>query len=247
MQKFVFIHLPKTAGSSFDDALRRALGEQAVSPPFAASHLTEAQAATLDLYKVVSGHISLTDVERYFPDRTIITILRDPIDRCVSCYNYFAKVAPPADESMPDVIAAQNHDIDEFFALDRQVTYRSIFNRQTRQLGDHALNLAADHGAALDRAMRVLDRAAWIGLQDSIASDLVELMTRLPEFASIDMRPLNVTPGRRGVETLSAETLDNVRSLNAYDIRLYDYAASMRAPVRGQLRRDTEKTMSLLK
>jgi len=111
MCKYVFAHLPKTGGTSFQRALRRVIGEDAVSPSFNASNLSEADAAKLDQYPVISGHISGTDIARYFPDRMILTILRDPLDRCVSWY-YFARTTPPSPDAPSDVLAVQQNDIE---------------------------------------------------------------------------------------------------------------------------------------
>src|SRR5580704_5438882 len=127
MRKSVFVHLPKTAGTSFHTALRQTLGVEAVSPSFIATNLSPADAERLDRYTIISGHISMADVQRYFSDRMILTILRDPVDRCLSWYYFARKSTTRAFAS--DFVAAKQNGIEDFFALDYKITYRNIFNR----------------------------------------------------------------------------------------------------------------------
>lgn len=223
MRKWVFVHIPKTAGTSFQNALREILGYDSVSPSFNASKLSEADAERLDQYKVISGHISMADVTRYFPNRYILTILRNPLERCVSWY-YFARMTPPVVDTPSDVFAAQQNTIEAFFAQDERVIYRNIFNRQVRQLGDHVLNLDASHREALDRAKETLRSAAWVGRQERLAEDIARLTNIFPEWAGLSLEKLNRTEGRASIDDLSADVINRIESLNIYDNDLYAYA-----------------------
>jgi hypothetical protein len=223
MRKCVFVHLPKTAGTSFHSALRNIVGREAVSPSFVATRLSEADAARLERYAVISGHISAADVVRYFPDRIILTILRDPVDRCLSWY-YFARKSTTRVWSS-DFLAAKENGVEDFFKLDYRVTYRNIFNRQVRQLGEHVLSVDVDLDKAIENAKEVLRTAAWVGRQEHLAADLRRLGQRLPELATLTLPMLNTTNERRAVSDLSPELIDRIRSLNAYDTELYSFAS----------------------
>jgi hypothetical protein len=227
MRKYVFMHVPKTGGTSLQHALRRIVGQDAVSPSFNASNLSEADAARLDRYRVISGHISIADVRRYFPERAILTILRDPAERCVSWY-YFARRVPLSQGASSDVLAAHETDIHGFFGKDKSVIYRNIFNRQVRQLGDHALNVAADHERALDAARGVLREAAWVGLQETLAADFARLAILLEgTSASFELERLNHTARTTGA--LDATLRAAIARFNEFDCALYDFARGERA------------------
>lgn len=219
MSKWVFVHIPKTAGASFAEGIRRAFGPENVSPGFSASNLSEKDAVALDQFRVIAGHISIRDVERYFPDRRIITVLRDPVDRCVSWYYFANSLASEPDA--PDAQAARRHTIEAFFGLDLDVLYRNIFNRQVRQLGSHVLDRAADHDLALRHAREVLRNAAWVGRVSSIDRDIERLKARFPEFASLQLARTNVTPSRKSIGELDGSLLSSIRRLNSYDLDLF--------------------------
>jgi len=223
MRKCVFVHLPKTAGTSFQNALRGVVGDDAVSPAFVASRLSEADAAKLDHYTVISGHVSIADVKRYFPDRIVLTILRNPLDRCVSWY-YFARTGCLAIDAQSDVLAAQQNEIEEFFEQDARVIYRNIFNRQVRQLGDHVLNLDANHEKALENAKNTLRSAAWVGLHENLAADIVKLEKIFPQAAGLRLQWLNRTNGKESVKELSPGLIEKIAAFNRYDLALYRFA-----------------------
>ncbi len=224
MQKYIFAHLPKTAGTSFRSLLGALFGNDAVSPGFAASRIDQAEAEKLDNYTVICGHISLVDIQAYFPERAILTILREPVDRCVSWYFYAKNNVEPAAGGHSDVIAAQNCTVDEFFEASEEVLYRNIINRQVRQLGAHALNMQVDYEEAYENAKRTLESAAWVGTQETLGADIARLISTLGLEGKFDLENLNVTKERKATYELSARTEASIRRLNKYDLQLYQYA-----------------------
>lgn len=90
----VFIHLPKTGGFALHAALARALPpDQVLRIGDAAEHaaftaMAPDQVARLAL---VSGHVTVNEaLERARPDARFVTLLRDPVARLVSAFNYMA-------------------------------------------------------------------------------------------------------------------------------------------------------------
>lgn len=219
MVRAIFIHIPKTAGVSFRDALGQGFGEDAVSPLFAASHLSDEDAENLRRYDIIAGHISIDDIHKHFPGAILLTVLREPIDRCISWY-YFARRQGPSVFS--DVIAAQTHCLDDFFSLDEGVTYRNIFNRQVRQLGGHALCQTTNMESVFASAQETLKRCSWIGRHESLEEDIKKLALLFPEMASVQMPRLNATGGRLAVEELDTLLLSKIERYNRYDMVLYN-------------------------
>ena len=153
--KYLFVHVPKAAGTSFAAALANCLGKDALSPPFLASRLSGQDVSRLDRYRAIAGHISIDDTAP-FQNRYLFTILRNPIDRCLSWYYFAHHQSAPAQS--PEVLAAQQCTIRDFFRLDRGTIFRNIFNRQVRQLGGHVLNTEIDLNTAPDSKPRSPER-----------------------------------------------------------------------------------------
>jgi hypothetical protein len=219
---YLFVHLPKTAGTSFCSALQSALGRDAVSPGFLAPRLSEQDIARLERYRAIASHISIDDILP-FRNRQLLTILRDPTDRCISWY-YFAHNQNVRGRTS-EVQAAQDCTIDEFFYLGLSIIFRNIFNRQVRQLGGHVLDCDIDLNVALRRAKTTLREAAWVGRTETLSTDLIRLRGRFSEFSQFELPELNVTQDRKTVDALDPHIVSPVRSLNAYDAELYWFAA----------------------
>lgn len=214
----VFLHIPKTAGTSFRDALSRGFGDGAVSPAFPASLMSPSEVQALRHHRIVAGHISITDARRHFPGASLFTIVRDPIQRCLSWY-YFARRI--TGNNSPDVVAARTHDVEAFFALDDGITFRNIFNRQVRQLGDHVFNEEVDLDAALIRAQQTIEDCVWVGRQEHLVSDMERLGDVFPEMDGALPHPLNVTPNRPALPDISPSVVERIVESNRYDLELY--------------------------
>lgn len=225
MDKMIFIHLPKTAGTAFRSALCAAYGDSNVSPSFGESILDDKAAELLSQYRIISGHISISDIDRYFPDRKLLTILREPIDRSLSWYFYANSQTVKVEHI--DVQAAQKFRVGEFFSQNKYVIYRNIYNRQTRQLGGHALDYFTDIRNICVSAKKTLERCSWIGLQESLDYDINRLYSNIPDIPKLNLRIENFTLGRYKLSDLSVDIIGRIKKLNKYDIDIYQYAASL--------------------
>ena len=219
--EYLFVHLPKSAGTSFRGALANVLGDDAVSPPFLASRLSSEDINRLDRYRAIAGHISIDDAAS-FRNRHLLTILRNPPDRCLSWY-YFARNQSAPGQS-PEVRAAQEYTVRDFFRLDRGTIFRNIFNRQVRQLGGHVMNNDIDLNVALSRAKTTLRDAAWVGRMETLPADLGRLRNRYLELSDFEFPKSNITQNRKSLDTLDPDIISQIRLLNAYDLDLYCFA-----------------------
>ena len=77
MAKILFLHLPKTAGTSLRHALQEAYGAEAVSPHVNACFLQNSNLELLNRFTFICGHLSFSDVHRLFPDAAIMTVVRN--------------------------------------------------------------------------------------------------------------------------------------------------------------------------
>ena len=217
--KLVYIHIGKTGGTSLRSILSVALGVKGCSQGFLQSHMTAADAAKYQEFQVIVGHISRSDQVRWFPDRQVITVLREPIDRCLSFVHY-ARSLPP--DSFP--AAAEAHRLSALDFIETAPAQENVYNTMVRQLGGHMLDPPTDLPQLLERAKETLRDALWVARQETLQADLLRLSAILGRDLS-DLRE-NVTPTRPAIENEPKELVDRLMELNRYDMRLWDWANS---------------------
>jgi hypothetical protein len=86
MLELISIHIPKTAGVSFQHLLREIYGEGLVTDYGAGQDLSAA--------RVVHGHFPLGRYRPSYPETPVVTWLRDPVERIISYYFYWLHAAP---------------------------------------------------------------------------------------------------------------------------------------------------------
>jgi hypothetical protein len=215
--RLVFIHIGKTAGTSLRHILTDAFGPGACSEPFVQSYMSAGEARHYASFKAVCGHISRADQLRWFPDRKVITVLRDPIDRCLSFIHYVRSLPPESAQ-----VAADSQTMPLLDFVETQEAQRNMHNTMVRQLGGHMLDEPNDFPALLESARRTLKEALWVGRQDAIEEDLSKLAEILR--VQLEMRRENVTPTRPSHEDEDPRLLNRLYELNGYDLQLWQWA-----------------------
>ncbi|WP_340691628.1 sulfotransferase family 2 domain-containing protein [Hyphomonas sp.] len=92
---YVFIHIPKTAGSAVMNVLRRTLNKRNVlhagKPPETAA-LRTMSAEDLSVYKAVGAHMPYTQLLKLFgPSATYFSVMREPEARTISLWRHLAR------------------------------------------------------------------------------------------------------------------------------------------------------------
>lgn len=101
----IYLHIPKTAGTSFRKSAEQYFGPDQVLNDYGekSSNTSEdIRSAFYDSddiaslrktgvkYKFLTGHFSLAKYREIFPDSPVVTFFRDPVDRVISEYIHFA-------------------------------------------------------------------------------------------------------------------------------------------------------------
>jgi hypothetical protein len=209
---------------------------EAVSPLFPALALTNEDTLKLDSYQVIAGHISYSDLVR-FPDRRWITVLRDPVDRCLSVYAFWRQFNEhpliPLDEIRNENNAfeatslARQLPVEEFFNCKHPHVLQNISNRMVWQLGAHAVferRQDFSETEALKSAMRTLKHCDFVGDFSSLDDDISHLLTHLNRSREIRLPKLNVTKSPVRKFQISRELLEQISALNVLDNELYNWA-----------------------
>lgn len=230
-EKIRFLHIPKTAGSTFDECLflqylrpyllrrlfvfRGRLAEDA-------QRIDGMSPAARDRIAICTGHAPLvTDIEVVDAMPTV-TLLRDPVERVRSFCQHVSEGKSPRLYD-PAVNGAFN--LDEFLAVDRV----QLSNFQTRMLlgrGNYQLP-QGDSDALVAQGMAMLEsKLACFGITEDLDRSLLLFREVLgwqhwPVYRS---RNVSNPQARIGFE---ARHVARIRELNRIDIALYQLAREL--------------------
>jgi len=212
----VFLHIPKTAGSTLVGVLEREYGPGAVLDLYDSTFGDEVAALTpeeIGRTRVVAGHFYFGVHERLPGPCHYVTFLRDPVERVVSHYGF---VQRQPEHYLHE--AASTLSLREYV---RSCGRAEPNNDQTRLLAGRKL-ASSDGGssrAMLPVAKRNLDRHAVVGLTEAFDASLL-LMRRifgwgLPFYVSRNI-------GDRG-KVVDPDTRELILTHNDLDAELNRY------------------------
>lgn len=220
-----FVHIPKTAGSSFRRELAQILrpnynvhvDRNPVSGP-PVPHPQKIAAATKEFnallaeqtYRFASGHVPVTLLKAQvdtWRDLKLITMLRDPAIRTVSDYRYQSTPVHPSYQ--------------EF--LQRFPSFEAYLNAP--QSRNRMFNfLRPSREASVEDCIEfVVEHFAFIGLVEMYPL-AVRLVTRLMDQERSPTHYIRKTEDNEHNQLdITPELLDRVCELNSLDVALYDY------------------------
>jgi hypothetical protein len=246
-RKFVFVHIPKAAGTSLIRLLNDLFPGE-VSAPFQNLDLCRDAAAVRHLsgYRLISGHISGRDIARCFPDRDCFTVLRDPIERCLSAYTYFRQLQHYPLLPLDDVLSGRRGTLedgwtdaaeltslarhlgpDEFFLCRHRLVRQAVQDRMAWQIADHArpaIRSLLTPQELHARALRALESYVFVGFVDRFDADLPRLLEALDIRGDHSLPRLNESAQKLKACDLGANALQELRRVTENDRRLYEAA-----------------------
>lgn len=251
MPRMLFLHIPKTAGTSLRRFLCNQLPAQAylldplpLGPRLRGWEPTNFSEGEFDRYSLVAGHLDYDVVARYRRRPYVLIVLRHPVDRALSAYYYqrtprlaigirstAAQIGGAAGAFLLDGLERvhRHGGLGEFLRAERDLACMTMGNLQTEYLA----------GAEATAAYRQdPDRLLSVAREHLRACDGILLAERLPEtLALIDpvwgeqartrLRNDNSTLGRRAMPDHSSAELDAIAKLTSLDLELYRYAEQL--------------------
>ncbi|HEY7002114.1 MAG TPA: sulfotransferase family 2 domain-containing protein [Candidatus Udaeobacter sp.] len=211
----ISIHIPKTGGTTFVEALRKCAqevfyldyGAEPLAPTalFRRGELMtapfESIISDLELLpgrSVIHGHFPVKKYRDLFPNAVYVTWLRDPVERVISNYLYWQRSDIPGDRRWEQV-TTHNMSLEQFAEL------------------EFARNLQEAFLSSL-----AVEQFDFIGITEEFDRSL-ELFRRLfcPDIR-LDATIQNDNPNRRGkFYDMDSEVRKKIRLLNERDVHLY--------------------------
>ncbi|HGG60240.1 MAG TPA: hypothetical protein ENK26_10070 [Gammaproteobacteria bacterium] len=220
MSKFrlIFIHLPKTAGTTVREILRSRYGSDAVcgiydgDPGFISQEAFAAlPPSERDQYQIYCGHFAYGIHDKITPATQYYAMFRDPVERVVSYYHHAMRHAP----------VFQGSPVSLMKFLDRQDW--QIDNLYTRMISGQKAPVGKCSEAMLAQAVDNIEKHfVCVGLQDEFHASIDLLCASLGWKALPDYAPLNIGVGKPSLDYFSSRELDRIRELNTFDLALYE-------------------------
>lgn len=218
----IFLHIPKTAGTTFRGILERAyrpaqMREIYGDIPEAITSFQSLPKAERKQIRCLLGHFEFglhTDLPQ---PASYVTFLRDPIDRIISHY-YYVRRSPG--HYLHDTVVSEEVALKDYVHLADELS-----NGQTQMIAGGAQEDAPE--TWLKAAKRNLrEHFAVVGITERFDASLA-LMARRLEWGAVYYRVRNATRKRPRKADLDSQTLDVLKRHNRVDCELYAFANAL--------------------
>ena len=213
MVELIAVHVPKTAGATFQSVLKQVYGAENIYYDYldASKPRVYNPSEIPSKIRAINGHFSISKYESFFPEAKRIIWLRHPIYLLVSLYFYWRYL--PLQKGDDTIVGKLQQSQIGIYEFSEQPELRNILCQNA--------------------CGKMLDDFYFVGLQEFFREDLLELKTMLgwPEVRVFEE---NINPNPKYQKdlqnVLSNKTiLSKLVENNKQDIELYEEALNLRA------------------
>ncbi len=249
---WIFLHLPKTGGTTFSHHLINNLKKEEVLLTSKLRYGLISDDIKKDRVRVILGHATYYGIHKLFPNKNprYIVFLRDPAERFASSYNFEMRTKEGGNTSFQEWYGSQIKNEMVYF-LDMK--YRGKEGAKAN-LPRPTLNLFAKlfqnkrvyllfqkiyryytyifqssdktQKRKLENAKKLLDICWHVGFIEGLDKSLRLLFREIG--VPVKWKNENITTRKKRIFNLDEKTRKKVYEDNKYDKELYDYALSLR-------------------
>jgi len=231
-----FMHVPKCAGKSVFSILSRKFDRAQIcpQPPYGT---WQWKASEVRGYSLYSGHFSTDFVEEMATGGSKLVIMRHPLSRVVSLYDfwrsyrwdYIRSSLPPPPFNGPAL--AKSGSLMSFLETTSEFGVSRIYNTVARQvLGRRFAQLWPNEDAIISESISALRGFAWVGISElfspsaALLCAMLQLPVASPEPLEGVTHDVSTDPHREMVSKSKATAVEAERILegNRVDLALYE-------------------------
>jgi Sulfotransferase family len=227
-ERFFFVHLQKTAGTTLIKRFQRHLDDSEVYPNetdgdivacvISVEHLLERWRARGDEVRFVSGHFPLCTTELLGGEFTTLTVLREPVERTLSYLRHHRKL------TLADREASLEEVYDDSFRFHGLVHNHMVkmFSLTVEEMTAGALTRVDFTEERLERAKERMAGIDALGLQEHFEEFCADL-TRRFGWSLDKPRRMNLTEPCEVSDAFRARIAED----NSMDLELYRFAQQL--------------------
>ncbi len=225
-EKLIFLHIIKTAGTSFMALLERqypgARMYRLRGLPGAFAGLDRRERET---YQIVCGHFHFGIHQLFDSPSRYLTFIRDPIERAISHFTY---IQWRTSEEFHERINASRLSLEQWVRLG---VGPAVDNLQVRRLTlreNEFVPFKQTTRGMLDEAKRVLaERISFLGITERYEDSVRLFAEQLGWREPLTIERLKASPNRKAAADLSASERAAIVEHNAMDLELYAFAVDL--------------------
>ena len=216
----IFIHLPKTAGTSLRRTIQKNYPSRELffiynrNPRFnTMDDLRGFKAEDFAKYKIIMGHFPFNRKIFPFNDRRFVTIVREPIQRVISYHRHVMG---------RDEWRGREISLIEYMQTSDEI---QLQNHQTRLLAGMKRNPVTEKH--LEQAIKNIEKYFLHAGTSERFADTVDCLHDLLGWRKKKVFYENVSPNQQATtDNYSEDILEKLRDINEYDFKLHKYVTN---------------------
>lgn len=243
-KKFLFHHIPKTAGSTLRGILETLFDKDEICHAETVQELNNLSSSQFRNLKFFAGHFSYGAINKFLSDAVWITFLREPNERIISQYFNHINYKRIPDQWIDRINKnpewqiymneIQGCTLEEWVLLDNKHANCITCNRQTQAFLPQELRTKVDDWAIYDKSLieiakkNLIEQFHFFGIQEffDLSLNLFSITFGLPSYVNLDSFSTNINSKKKfGTKyKVDQDLSEKIKRRNLMDWELYEFA-----------------------